>query len=71
MLSPTLYNVYTSNLSKCIRKNVMMLQYADDIVLYTICNKTQEGVNCMQIALRESFIIRQEANRHRLRYRTI
>lgn len=30
-----------------------MLQYADDIALYTICNNIQEGKNRLEIALRE------------------
>lgn len=36
VLSPTLYNIYTSNISKDIDRETTVLQYADDIVVYTI-----------------------------------
>lgn len=34
VLSPTLYNIYTSEITKEIEKEVAVIQYADDIALY-------------------------------------
>lgn len=53
VLSPTLYNIYTSELSRYVRRNVQVLQYADDTALYTICENVQEGKTRLKRAIRE------------------
>lgn len=42
ILSPLLYAFYTKELGKGLDKNVQMLQYADDIVLYNTGNGGKE-----------------------------
>lgn len=42
VLSPTLYNIYTCNITKNLPGTVTALQYADDIVLYATCDRLNE-----------------------------
>lgn len=43
VLSPTLYNIYTSEIARDIDKVVTVLQYADDIVLYATRDRLIDG----------------------------
>lgn len=49
VLSLTLYNLYTSEISKGIQKDIRILQYADDITLYT----TDKDINKCKIKIRK------------------
>lgn len=43
VLSPTLYNIYTSRISRGIGRNVKMVQYADDIAVYSITENLEDA----------------------------
>lgn len=51
MLSPTLYNIYTSELSASVKKNIHVIQYADDIAIYATCNDLLTGRIEMEVAI--------------------
>lgn len=51
VLSPTLYNIYTSELSASVKKNIHVIQYADDIAIYTTCNDLLTGRIEMEVAI--------------------
>lgn len=60
ILSPLLYVVYTKNLGKGMDKELQMLQYADDIIIYNMGNgrkeqrkKLEEGIKVLGKRLRE------------------
>lgn len=48
VISPTLYSIYTADITKEVRKDCKILQYADDIAIYKIDNnnrkETIEGI---------------------------
>lgn len=60
ILSPLLYVIYTKNLGKVMDKELQMLQYADDIIIYNMGNgrkeqkkKLEEGIKVLGKRLRE------------------
>lgn len=53
VLSPSLYNIYTSEISRYVRKNIKMIQYADDIAVYTINPNVEEGKIGLEIAIKK------------------
>lgn len=55
VLSPILYNIYSHDLDKSISSFVNVLQYADDLLLYTIdksiqtcCSNLSASISCLQ-----------------------
>lgn len=48
VLSPLLYNIYTSSILKHIGPNTKTTIYVDDIFLYTTCHTVQEGLAELQ-----------------------
>lgn len=51
VLSPLLYNIYTAILDTTVNRFCRILQYADDIALYTISNSFSQACNCLNSAL--------------------
>ncbi|CAG4925468.1 unnamed protein product [Colias eurytheme] len=47
VLSPLLYNIYTYDLEKSLNDTVKILQYADDIVMYSVNNSLEEACNSL------------------------
>ena len=53
ILSPILYNIYTSNITDNInRQKVTILQYADDIIMYTTSNAVEVSVKTLEDAVK-------------------
>lgn len=51
VLSPLLYNVYTLDLHKCIPFDCKILQYADDILLYSVSDDLNASSVCINHSL--------------------
>ena len=52
ILSPVLYNIYTSDITKNLNKQkINILQYADDIAIYTTSNAAELRVNILEEAV--------------------
>lgn len=59
VLSSTLYNIYTSGLTKDMDSEVNVIQYADDIALYIMKNNLNK---CKTRVERATFLIEQRLN---------
>ncbi|XP_049883240.1 uncharacterized protein LOC126378842 [Pectinophora gossypiella] len=51
VLSPLLYNIYTSNLESALDSNVQILQYADDLLLYYTHQSVQKACSSLSCSL--------------------
>lgn len=51
VLSPLLYNIYTADLETVFGSTIQVLQYADDLLLYTTNNTPAEAASQLNIAL--------------------
>lgn len=52
-LSPLLYNLYTSQISKYVKCDVKMLQFADDILVYKVHKEVNEAQSIINLALQQ------------------
>lgn len=55
-LSPLLYNLYTSELNKYIRSDVKILQFADDILIYSVNRNVNIASNNLNKALNDLYL---------------
>jgi len=51
ILSPLLFNFYLRNIGSCLHKDTQILQYADDIVLFSSNSSTLLAHNSLSISL--------------------
>jgi len=51
ILSPFLFNFYLRNIGRCLHKDTQILQYADDIILFSLNVNLSQTRNSLSLTL--------------------